>query len=95
MKQSLEDGDVDQFCELLDQHWACSKMIDEGSTNELIDHIFDSCDDLLAGKMVCGAGGGGFLQAMLKKGISKDDVDKRLNEVFPDSDIHVWDCELI
>ena len=35
-------------------------MIDSGSTNTLIDQIFDSCDDLLAGKMICGAGGGGF-----------------------------------
>ena len=45
--------------------------------------------------MICGAGGGGFLQVILKKGVSRDAVHNRLKEVFQDSDIDVWDCELL
>ncbi len=70
-------------------------MIDAGSTNTLIDQIFDSVDDLLAGKMICGAGGGGFLQVVLKAGVSKEQLQSRLKEVFADTDIGVWDCELV
>ena len=83
------------FAELLSEHWKLSQLIDSGSTNTLIDQIFDSCDDLLAGKMICGAGGGGFLQVVLKKGITKEQLQKRLKDVFSDTDINVWDATLV
>lgn len=95
MKESLEEGDIEHFSMLLSDHWELSKMIDEGSTNQLIDRIFEICDDLLAGKMVCGAGGGGFLQVVLKKGINKSQLRNRLKDSFPDSDIDIWDCKIV
>ncbi len=95
MRFELERGHVDDFAKLLDYHWQLSKMIDAGSTNTVIDQIFASIEDLIDGKLICGAGGGGFLQAILKKGISKDAVHKRLKEVFADSDIDVWNTELV
>lgn len=95
MRFELERGHVDDFAALLAQHWELSKMIDAGSTNTLIDQIFDSCEDLLAGRMVCGAGGGGFLQVMLKKSVNKADLQSRLKAVFSDTDINVWDCTLV
>ena len=95
MRFELERGNVDAFAELLSEHWKLSQMIDAGSTNTLIDQIFDSCDDLLAGKMICGAGGGGFLQVMLRKGVSKANLQARLKSVFSDTDIGVWNCELV
>ena len=70
-------------------------MIDAGSTNTLIDQIFDSCDDLLAGKMICGAGGGGFLQVVLRSGVTKEELLARLKSVFFDTDIGVWDATLV
>lgn len=95
MRFELERGHVDDFAKLLSRHWELSKMIDSGSSNTLIDQIFDAVDDLLDGKMVCGAGGGGFLQVVLKKGITKTRLQERLKEVFQDTDIGVWDCTLI
>lgn len=95
MRFELERGHVEDFAQLLDRHWELSKMIDAGSTNTLIDQIFDSVDDLLAGRMICGAGGGGFLQVMLKDGVTRDDLQRRLWSVFQDTDIGVWDCRLV
>ena len=95
MRFELERGNVDAFAELLTRHWELIKMIDKGSTNTLIDQILDSVDDLLDGKMVCGAGGGGFLQVVLKKNVTKQQVKQRLKEVFQDSDVDVWDCKLV
>lgn len=95
MRFELERGHVDDFADLLSAHWKLSQMIDAGSTNTLIDQIFDCCDDLLAGKMICGAGGGGFLQVVLKKGVEKSDLQARLNSVFSDTDIGVWDATLV
>lgn len=95
MRFELERGNIDEFAKLLDKHWELSKMIDAGSTNTVIDQIFASIDDYTQGRLICGAGGGGFLQVILKKGVSKDDVHKRLKEVFADNDIDVWDCKLV
>ncbi len=95
MRFELERGHVDDFAKLLNYHWELSKMIDAGSTNTVIDQIFASIEDMIDGKLICGAGGGGFLQAILKKGVSKDDVHKRLKEVFADNDIDVWNAELV
>ena len=95
MRFELERSHVDDFAELLSEHWKLSQLIDSGSTNTLIDQIFDACDDLLSGKMICGAGGGGFLQVVLKKGVSKAQLQKRLKDVFSDTDINVWDATLV
>ena len=95
MAFELRRGHVDDFARLLEEHWELSKKIDSGSTNTLIDQIFDSIAPFIDGRMICGAGGGGFLQVILKKGVSRDAVHNRLKEVFQDSDIDVWDCELL
>lgn len=95
MRFELERGNVDAFAELLSQHWNLSQMIDAGSTNTLINQIFDSIEDLVSGKMICGAGGGGFLQVVLKPTATKEQLQARLKEVFSDTDIGVWDCELV
>ncbi len=94
MRFELERGNVDEFANLLNYHWELSQKVDKGSTNTLIDQIFASVEDFTAGKLVCGAGGGGFLQVILKKGVSKADVRARLKEVFQDSSVDVWDCTI-
>ena len=95
MRFSLERGDVDEFAALLDRHWELSKMIDAGSSNTLIEQIFLSIEDLIDARMVCGAGGGGFLQVMLKKGVTAEEVHCRLKDVFQDFAVDIWPCELV
>ena len=95
MRFELERGNVDEFARLLDYHWELSQKVDKGSTNTLIDQIFGTINDLIDGRLVCGAGGGGFLQVILKKGVSREDVHNRLKAVFQDSPVDVWDCELV
>jgi fucokinase len=95
MRTALEDGDVDAFAALLNTHWELSRKVDAGSTNTLINQIFDSISDLIDGRMVCGAGGGGFLQVILKKGVSREDVHHRLKEIFQDTDVDIWNCTLV
>ena len=95
MRFELERGRIDEFAKLLNYHWELSLKVDAGSTNTLIDHIFSSIEDLIDGKMICGAGGGGFLQVILKKNVTKEAVHNRLKEVFEDNDIDIWDSALI
>ena len=95
MKETLMIGDIDAFANLMNEHWMLSKQIDSGITNILIDQIFLSVDDLIDAKLVCGAGGGGFLQVILKENVTKEQVKTRLKSVFGDSGIDVWDCTII
>lgn len=95
MRFELERGNVDGFAKLLDYHWELSEKVDAGSSNTLIEQIFSSIEELIDGRLVCGAGGGGFLQVILKKGVTREDVEKRLNEVFMDSLVGVADCKLV
>ena len=95
MRFELERGNVDGFAKLLDYHWQLSKKVDAGSSNTLIEQIFSSIEELIDGKLVCGAGGGGFLQVMLKKDATKKQVADRLHEVFMDSLVDVADCKLL
>lgn len=95
MRFELERGNVDEFAKLLNLHWELSQKIDSGSTNTVIDQIFLAVDELIDGKMICGAGGGGFLQVILKKGVSQEKLRQKLKEVFQDSAVDVWPCQLI
>lgn len=95
MRYELEQGDVDAFARLLNEHWEVSKKLDAGSTNTCIDQIFASCEELIDGKFISGAGGGGFLQVILKKGVSKEMLRARLVDVYQDSGVDVWDAEFV
>ncbi len=95
MRYELEQGNVDMFADLLNRHWEISKQLDEGSTNTCIEHIFSSCEDLIDGKFIAGAGGGGFLQVILKRGVTKERLRERLLDVYQDSGVDVWNVEFV
>lgn len=95
MKKALEAGDIDELAFLFNEHWELSKQLDMGATNTCIDQIFLSCEDLIDGRFIAGAGGGGFLQAILKKGVTKEQLRLRLHEVFQDNGVDVWNSEFV
>ena len=93
MVETLENGNIDNFSQLLNEQWKCSLKIIPETTNNLINGIFKLIDEYIDGKMICGPGGGGFLQVILKKGISPEIIKEKLKEMFGDSDICVYECE--
>lgn len=95
MKDALEAGNINGFAQLLNDHWELSKQLDQGCTNTCIDQIFLSIDDMISGKMICGAGGGGFLQVIMKEGVTAQMLEQRLYEVFADSGVSVRKCEFV
>ncbi|MCR5304117.1 MAG: bifunctional fucokinase/L-fucose-1-P-guanylyltransferase [Lachnospiraceae bacterium] len=95
MRYELERGNIDMFAQLLNEHWELSKQLDQGSSNTCIDLIFRAIEDMIDGRFIAGAGGGGFLQAVLKKGVTPEALDSRIHEAFQDSGVRVWDSELL
>ncbi len=95
MRFELARGNIDAFASLLNRHWELSKQLDEGSTNTCIEQIFLSCEDLIDARFIAGAGGGGFLQVILKKGCTKQMLQERLHEIFQESGVDVWESEFV
>lgn len=95
MKDALNDDDFEEFARLLDYHWSLSKQIDAGSSNSHIEKIFECIDDYIDARMVIGAGGGGFLQVILKDGISRKMIQDRLNDNFKDIHVKVYESSIV
>ena len=95
MRFELERGNLDAFADLLNRHWELSRQLDSGSTNTCIEQIFLSCEDLIDARFIAGAGGGGFLQVLLKRGCTKEMLRERLHEIFQESGVDVWDTEFV
>ncbi|KAH0787522.1 bifunctional fucokinase/L-fucose-1-P-guanylyltransferase [Histomonas meleagridis] len=94
MKLELEKGNIDRFSNLLNEHWELAKKLDKECTNTCIEQIFLAVKDLICGKMICGAGGGGFLQVILKKDVKIQQLRERLLDVYQDIGVDVWECSL-
>ena len=95
MRFELERGSIEAFARLLSEHWELSKKLDSGCTNTCINQIFLSVEDLIDGRMICGAGGGGFLQVIMKRDVTVKMLEDRLNDVFADSGVTVWNCKFV
>ena len=92
MVETLENGNIDNFAKLLNEQWEYSLKIIPETTTNLIQGIFSYIEEFIDGKMICGPGGGGFLQVILKKGVNVDSIKNKIKEIFEDSDIGVWEC---
>lgn len=95
MRYYILNGDITSFAKYITAQFELVKTLDKGASNTCIEYIFDVCNDLIDGKSICGAGGGGFLQVILKKGVTRDDLKKRISDSFLDCGVEVWDSEFI
>ncbi len=95
MQFELMQGNIDEFAHQLNRHWELSIQLDGGTTNTCIEQIFLACEDMIDGKFIAGAGGGGFLQVILKKGVRREQLKERLYSIFQDSGVDVWDSTFL
>jgi fucokinase len=61
MKADLDARNVDAFARGIERYWTLKKQIDPGSTNPQIDALLRRVDRWTAGRVLPGAGGGGFV----------------------------------
>lgn len=95
MREHLEKGDIDGFAYRLTEAYEYTEKLYRGCFNLCTDEIFRTVDGLICGKMICGAGGGGFLQVILKKDCSFEALQSRLEAVFGDCEIRAYKCRFI
>ena len=63
-------------------------------TNENIQNLLHCLKDLIDGYMLSGAGNGGFMTLVLKKGVSKKKLNDFINLNFKNSKIRLYDFQL-
>ena len=95
MKYELIKGNVTNFAKYITKQFELVKKIDSGASNECIEFIFDYIDDLIDGKSICGAGGGGFLMCVLKDKVTVQELEERINSAFHDCGVKVWNSKLL
>ena len=69
IKEALEEGDLQRFGELMNNHWEYKKGRSKSMSNDRIDHWYNLArnNGALGGKLI-GAGGGGFLMFLCQEG---------------------------
>ncbi len=82
VRQSIENDDFTLFAKCLNTHFDCLRRISP-KTTEFINKLAVSCLDFADGISVCGAGGGGYLLAVLKEGASIAQLQSFLDENYP------------
>lgn len=90
MKNSIENNDFDSFICNLNRQTELTRKLDSGYINDRLDEILLACEELTEGRMICGAGGGGFIQIILKKGYTKEDLSRLLLSTFPEQGVDIW-----
>lgn len=94
MKHALQKGDMDGFAQLLDRQLALVRRLTPEGVTGRMEQIWGACGDLLAGRMVCGAGGGGFIQGILKEDVTRRQLAERLSSLTAEG-VRLRDCRLL
>jgi D-glycero-alpha-D-manno-heptose-7-phosphate kinase len=78
-KKVFEKGNINEFGEILHEHWLAKKGLSNGISNSIIDEIYETArkNGAIGGKVV-GAGGGGFMMLYCNRNKSKliDSLEK-------------------
>ncbi len=94
IRNALVAGDFEQMGRLMAQHWELNKRLDSGSTNAFIDSIFKVCEPYVYGGKLCGAGGGGFMELILREDVSIKQLNEVFEKAFPVKQVRVWDSQI-
>ena len=78
----------------INKNYEITKTMNNKIVSPVAQRIFDITEDITSGRMICGAGNGGFIEIILKKRIKKQEINKRLQKEFVNTDVEIWKVEL-
>lgn len=83
VQESIKNDNFDLLRKCINKHFSYLKKISPKITNQSIEHLIDAVSPFVDGVSVCGAGGGGYLLAILRDNISSNDLQSFMTETFP------------
>ena len=91
MRAALSAGALDEFGNLLTEHWALNKRIDPGCTNPFIDELLDTLNPYVCGSKLAGAGGGGFVISIARSTEAAQTLSAILAQRYPGTPVERWE----
>ncbi len=91
MKQDLDTGDLDAFARGVEEYWTLKKTLDPGSTNPAIENLLSRVDRYVSGKVLPGAGGGGFVFMVARDAEAAGKIRQTLNANRPNVHARFFD----
>jgi fucokinase len=90
----LGAGDVDAFGRGIGRYWDLKKRLDPGSTNEAIEKLLRPVERYLTGKVLPGAGGGGFVLMLARDAEAAHQVRTLLRRNPPNQMARFFDFDV-
>lgn len=94
MKNNLINSDLISFAKNMTRSFNLNVKLNPNFTNDNIQNILNCINNLIDGYMLSGAGNGGFLTVILKKGFSKEELNNIINSNFKSSNVVLYNFEL-
>ena len=94
MKASLDTQDVDGFARGIERYWTLKKQMDPGSTNPQIEALLKSVGRWTSGRVLPGAGGGGFIFLVAKDPDAARQIRRRLTASPPNAHARFFDFDV-
>lgn len=91
MKADLDAQDIDAFGRGIEHYWTLKKRLDPGSTNPAIEKLIGQVDKWCAGKLLPGAGGGGFVFMVAHDEEAAGRIRKQLTTHAPNAAARFFD----
>ena len=79
--QRVQEGDLDGIGRCISRYWTIKRSLAPGSEPQLVRTILDVVDPFIVGGGLAGAGGGGFLTAILRPGVSMETVTEEIRKI--------------
>lgn len=94
MKSHLDAQDVDGFARGIDRYWTLKKQIDPGATNPQIEALLKSVARWTEGRLLPGAGGGGFILIVAKSTAAAGKIRRQLTANPPNALARFFDFDV-
>jgi len=93
-KEEVTFVDVDAFGRGIGRYWDLKKKLDPGSTNEAIERLLRPVERYLTGKVLPGAGGGGFVLMLARDAEAALQVRRLLRRNPPNQMARFFDFDI-
>ncbi|GAB6027032.1 hypothetical protein CHUAL_013761 [Chamberlinius hualienensis] len=78
--KSLEEGDLLRVGHFMNEYWRLKKVLAPGAEPPAVERVMKELQHCVYGQLLCGAGGGGFMIAIAKEGVTRKEIEEKFQQ---------------